>query len=410
MTKTQISAQSSMWQFLNVKAPDDQILFISQTPGEVDWSSEDHDFQRKWPCFNLRDPLLMGFRPHTRFFRVPDPWVGKPVMEDPDPITTLAVPLLKSHIQKCVRRCLPQKAASAAFQLLEHDPLELLRRIPIIMVEDKRVHEDLPMIIWGMLQLCENPAWKMPVEFAHRVISVVYDMAKSFEHADPKRGLKGLPEGFKQSMFTDQSPTNRAIAYCLMIRAEHGGTDGDVALLRNEAAWWIVEPLEPIRSSYGSLDIDAVICDRTIIPQAVDFHIMPGLISYLFMCHGEQIKEFAERVFPETDKIMYDSLVRKAIWFYWSAQRYCPDCCIVRTSCDHRPVDEMVAKLEMLWNIFADTVDSYARTQLRKTRDGTGPFPLTEPEKKRWLEEKYENVKEICDDEEEEEASMETTS
>jgi len=43
-------------------------------------------------------------------------------------------------LQKCIRRSLPDPAVRTARHLLELDPVKLLRRIPIIVVEDVAVH------------------------------------------------------------------------------------------------------------------------------------------------------------------------------------------------------------------------------------------------------------------------------
>lgn len=44
--------------------------------------------------------------------------------------------LLKSHLQKCVRRSHTQLAVKTALTILRLNPGELLRRLPIIMLED----------------------------------------------------------------------------------------------------------------------------------------------------------------------------------------------------------------------------------------------------------------------------------
>jgi hypothetical protein len=53
--------------------------------------------------------------------------------------------------QKCVRRSRADLAAATALELLRADPMELLRRLPIIAVEDVHVTHHLPVAVWFMV-------------------------------------------------------------------------------------------------------------------------------------------------------------------------------------------------------------------------------------------------------------------
>ncbi|KCV70820.1 hypothetical protein H696_03177 [Fonticula alba] len=61
-----------------------------------------------------------------------------------------AVSMLKSHLQKCVRRQRAGLAVQTAKHLATLDMSELLRRLPIIAVEDVAVHFQVPVVIWLM--------------------------------------------------------------------------------------------------------------------------------------------------------------------------------------------------------------------------------------------------------------------
>lgn len=60
------------------------------------------------------------------------------------------VPLLKSLLQKAIRRKNRRVAAWAASELLHLDPNALLRRLPVIMLEDSMLHSSLPAMVWMM--------------------------------------------------------------------------------------------------------------------------------------------------------------------------------------------------------------------------------------------------------------------
>ena len=58
---------------------------------------------------------------------------------------------LLSHLQKCVRRMKTLKCVQTAKHLIDVDVTSLLRRLPIIMLEDVTIHESISIIIWLMI-------------------------------------------------------------------------------------------------------------------------------------------------------------------------------------------------------------------------------------------------------------------
>lgn len=61
------------------------------------------------------------------------------------------VPVLKSTLQKSVRRRRPLPAVRVAMELMDKAMGELLRRLPIIILEDSMLHPDLPLLVWAMV-------------------------------------------------------------------------------------------------------------------------------------------------------------------------------------------------------------------------------------------------------------------
>ena len=58
------------------------------------------------------------------------------------------VPLLKSNLQKAVRRCDNQIAIQSALALIQIEPMELLRRLPIIYIEDVCLMDSYSIVVW----------------------------------------------------------------------------------------------------------------------------------------------------------------------------------------------------------------------------------------------------------------------
>ena len=82
--------------------------------------------------------------------------------------------LLKSHLQKCVRRKLIYKAVQSAYNLMAINFKSFIRRLPIIMLEDTILHESFPTIIWMMLAY---PKWQPTVSHIRWLLSIVYLIA-----------------------------------------------------------------------------------------------------------------------------------------------------------------------------------------------------------------------------------------
>lgn len=63
----------------------------------------------------------------------------------------LAIPVLKSILQKSVRRRRPIPATKVAMELADKSLDSLLRRLPIIILEDSTLHPDFSFLVWLMV-------------------------------------------------------------------------------------------------------------------------------------------------------------------------------------------------------------------------------------------------------------------
>jgi hypothetical protein len=59
--------------------------------------------------------------------------------------------VLKSILQKSVRRRRPLPAVRVAMELMDKATGEILRRLPIIILEDSSLHPDFPLLVWTMV-------------------------------------------------------------------------------------------------------------------------------------------------------------------------------------------------------------------------------------------------------------------
>ena len=58
--------------------------------------------------------------------------------------------LLKSHLQKCVRRSLAGLAVGSALQLMRANMPELLQRLGVVLIEDVTLFAGFPTLVWLM--------------------------------------------------------------------------------------------------------------------------------------------------------------------------------------------------------------------------------------------------------------------
>ncbi len=63
----------------------------------------------------------------------------------------LSVPNLKSCLQKSIRRRAPLPAVRVAMELADKSWGDLIRRLPIIVLEDSVLHPDFPLLVWLMV-------------------------------------------------------------------------------------------------------------------------------------------------------------------------------------------------------------------------------------------------------------------
>ncbi len=94
-----------------------------------------------------------------------------------EPATALTVGVLKSLLQKSVRRRLPLGALFATCELLQRKRMEALRRLPIVAVEDSLLHGEQDLIVWLMLA-CDK-GFIPSVPHLRRVLLIVAQVASS---------------------------------------------------------------------------------------------------------------------------------------------------------------------------------------------------------------------------------------
>lgn len=175
--------------------------------------------------------------------------------------------LVKSCMQKAIRRGLLHVAIAATSYLLIHEPKEVLRRLPIILVEDVGIFADLPKLMW--LAVAVQNGYSLSQAEFHFILAVVAAAAMHpiqahtppASEADKDSAVRGLLQGPDPALppqgTTDEQGTSlKALAQCLTVRACYGGMEGDVDMLLSFAATpalWAADVVPTVDATDSSL-------------------------------------------------------------------------------------------------------------------------------------------------------------
>lgn len=169
----------------------------------------------------------------------------------------LSVPVLKSVLQKSVRRRKPLPSVRVAMELADKSLSDLLRRLSIIAVEDSTVHPDVPLMVWLMMAVSKDfelSSSATTLTLWKRLFSFVFEMA-SCRWKDPLTGTQPESDSEAASAFSiatfhtkkddnsnDQGHhrlcTDDTFVWSLLMRSHYGGMKGDVTMLQHAARLW----------------------------------------------------------------------------------------------------------------------------------------------------------------------------
>ncbi len=184
-------------------------------------------------------------------------------------------PVLKSMLQKSVRRRDPERAARLAVRMMTMSLTDFLRRLPIICVEDVGLHPELSCVVWLMAavskgyrpplcllefclafvtDLCATPVRDIygpcASQSAARLAKTAHRPSTTGEQGSSGVSLltlRSLPQGAK-----------RTTLVALLMRASYGGMRWDVAMLETYARLWAARFLMPCATG-GTADLDKLL-------------------------------------------------------------------------------------------------------------------------------------------------------
>jgi hypothetical protein len=154
--------------------------------------------------------------------------------------TTLSASILKSLLQKAVRRGMGRAAVSLATELFSLDRNEAIRRLLIIIIEDSFNHPAYPLLVWLMIAM--SLGYEPGEQFEALVLRVVEDVCTCPFKDGFDIGVHKHEGGSTLEQL--DNPINHLSARAtscirsLLVRASFGGMAGDVVMLRKAASTW----------------------------------------------------------------------------------------------------------------------------------------------------------------------------
>ena len=180
------------------------------------------------------------------------------------------IPLLKSNLQKAIRIKHRKIAVTTALAILQIDSLELLRRLPIIYIEDVCMMDSYPIIVWLMIAAKDYMLEVSDIEIILKVIAGLCDTNEIYDF--PRNPT--IPYSHEE---LEEYP-NADILLSLYYRSQYGGMKCDMIMLNNAIYYYSNKPNIPKTDYSTVIDID----DRVeVLEEAIDFHPYPYILTHL---------------------------------------------------------------------------------------------------------------------------------
>ena len=210
----------------------------------------------------------------------------------------LNVPLLKSNLQKCIRRGLVDKALITGYNLILRDFWSFIRRIIIISIEDVSVLENVPFLSWCLLAY---PNFNITNEIIQYLLLTIFSLCtfkKKIKIKIDKTYAANIGDVY-DDLIVDP------IKFGYLIRMEFGGLKGDMAMIKT-LLYKDIKNRYIVRVPMKNLIITRSISKLDIINPSIDFHISNKILEYV----------------SSRGTIKNHDIIKKAIWNHSSSINY----------------------------------------------------------------------------------------
>lgn len=257
------------------------------------------------------------------------------------------ISLLKSSVQKAVRRGDTRRALSASKSWLRRAPSDFFRRLAIIIMEDAILIPDYSRVV-ELANISARKSFVLTKEIEHFALTTVEQISKvdirDYDFLSYCYGFKSI-NIIPFVSFDKLGNKESAITQALLRRSMSGGMKGDMAMLSFFTRIWAHRFKEkiitlrklrniykniPTKKSYDSISLKLTPDD--IILEAVDFHCAPLLP---ILMSKQYVIDLIKKYYPN-DVITVDERLKNVIWKMRSG------ICTKKDYFTHQPIDWMV--------------------------------------------------------------------
>lgn len=200
------------------------------------------------------------------------------IINIPKIYTNFNIPLLKSNLQKAIRRCNLREALNSALCIIQKSPIELLRRLPIIYIEDVCLMDSFPIVVWLMMAEKEH---KLDVYDIDILLNIIKNLCECSDYYDDQSCHITDRDVFDISHIKLQNYEHKDCLLSIYYRALYGGMKGDIIMLKNSIYYYLNNSYEIKKTIYNTINYINYDTKLDIIPEAIDFHPFPHIINIL---------------------------------------------------------------------------------------------------------------------------------
>jgi hypothetical protein len=228
-----------------------------------------------------------------------------------------SVGLLKSHLQKCIRRQMSELAVKTAYTLMRLEPVALLHRLSVIILEDVYLHESYSTVVWLLMAQQSNELSIGDYPVIITFLLCVVDYFANFKYFDNLEPPENSRFSFRQCLAKIEKeiadPIDRGLLYSIQLRKSHLVDDAglsessDSELLENKTHVWFLR-FTTGQERYIKLVHQPLSVREYVVPaplrlrewllEGVDYHCAPIMIEWI------------QQKFPELSR----KEIREAMW------------------------------------------------------------------------------------------------
>ncbi len=212
--------------------------------------------------------------------------------DDPFDFATNITPLLKSHLQKSIRRRNMSAAIRTAYTMCITSPSDILRRLPIIAIEDVELIPGTSVIVWLMMTVSKRQLTALDVRHVLGYVERLVQTDNTFRHNKTQTLHREKPT--HQTIVSACIGSNNAGGLSEMLalhyRIMFGGMPGDMQMMQRAletylddtnrsttiAPFAVLTPYKP--SAFPELMLPSAM-DPDFVMASIDFHCYPWMLK-----------------------------------------------------------------------------------------------------------------------------------